>query len=153
MLECSSLNTLTSCLRCSHNLSEESHKSLEEFEHQAGLTESGYYPHKGLSAEETHIHRRGDVTLPVSINSFNHWPQVTMNSKENAHLNVICQKVVVIIITKSTLKKNIINLTLIKLSWWTGSDIYLKPVLQGRISSYMGNYRVNPGFSSKCRSP
>lgn len=106
MLECSTLNTLTSCLQCSHNLSEESHKSLEEFEHQAGLTESGYYPHKGLSAEETHIHRRGDVTLPVSINSFNHWPQVTMNSKENAHLNVICQKVVVvIIIKKSTLKK------------------------------------------------
>ncbi|XP_005467839.1 putative monooxygenase p33MONOX [Oreochromis niloticus] len=41
----------------------ESHESLEEFEHQAGLTESGYYPHKGLSAEETHFHRRGDVTL------------------------------------------------------------------------------------------
>lgn len=103
MLACSTLNTLTSCLQCSHNLSEESHKSLEEFEHQAGLTESGYYPRKGLSAEETHFHRRGDVT-PVSINSFNHWPQVTMNSKENAHLNVIWQKVV-IIITKRTFKK------------------------------------------------
>lgn len=112
-MEYSTLNTLTSCLQCSHNLSEESHESLEESEHQAGLTESGYYPHKGLSAEETHFHRRGDVTLLVSINSFNNWPQVTMNSKENAHLNVICQKVIIIIITKQTLKKTIINLTLI----------------------------------------
>lgn len=35
---------------------------------QAGLTDAGYSPHKGLSAEETRFHRLGDGTLPVSMN-------------------------------------------------------------------------------------
>ncbi|XP_075959902.1 putative monooxygenase p33MONOX [Anarhichas minor] len=39
-------------------------ESLQKFEHQAGLTDAGYYPHKGLSAEDTHFHRLGDGTVP-----------------------------------------------------------------------------------------
>ncbi|XP_018555120.1 putative monooxygenase p33MONOX isoform X1 [Lates calcarifer] len=42
----------------------QTHENLQRFEHQAGLTEAGYSPHKGLSAEETHFHRLGDSTLP-----------------------------------------------------------------------------------------
>ncbi|XP_010788133.1 putative monooxygenase p33MONOX [Notothenia coriiceps] len=43
--------------------------NLHRFEHQAGLTDAGYSPHKGLSAEETRFHRLGDGTLPVSMNT------------------------------------------------------------------------------------
>ncbi|XP_049897662.1 putative monooxygenase p33MONOX [Epinephelus moara] len=39
-------------------------ESLQKFEHQAGLTDAGYSPHKGLSAEETRHYRLGDGTLP-----------------------------------------------------------------------------------------
>uniref|UniRef100_A0A3P8TLU8 Putative monooxygenase p33MONOX n=1 Tax=Amphiprion percula TaxID=161767 RepID=A0A3P8TLU8_AMPPE len=39
-------------------------ENIQKFEHQAGLTDAGYSPHKGLSAEDTRFHRRGDGTLP-----------------------------------------------------------------------------------------
>ncbi|XP_061901911.1 putative monooxygenase p33MONOX [Entelurus aequoreus] len=49
-------------------------ESLQRFEHQAGLTDTGYTPHKGLSAEETHFHRlAADNTrrkLRMSIGDF-----------------------------------------------------------------------------------
>lgn len=48
--------------------SEQAHENIQKFEHQAGLTDAGYSPHKGLSAEDTRFHRLGDGTLPVSIN-------------------------------------------------------------------------------------
>ncbi|XP_062332259.1 putative monooxygenase p33MONOX isoform X1 [Osmerus eperlanus] len=35
-------------------------ETLLRFEHRAGLTEAGYSPHKGLSAEETHFHRMAE---------------------------------------------------------------------------------------------
>ncbi|XP_029020444.1 putative monooxygenase p33MONOX [Betta splendens] len=39
-------------------------ENLHRFEVQAGLTDTGYSPHKGLSAEESRFHRLGDGTLP-----------------------------------------------------------------------------------------
>lgn len=45
--------------------SELTQESIQRFEQQAGLTDSGYTPHKGLSAEETHFRRKGE-NLPVS---------------------------------------------------------------------------------------
>ncbi|XP_029918169.1 putative monooxygenase p33MONOX [Myripristis murdjan] len=39
-------------------------ENLQKFEHQAGLTDAVYSPHKGLSAEETRFHRLADGTLP-----------------------------------------------------------------------------------------
>ncbi|KAM9377023.1 glutamine--fructose-6-phosphate aminotransferase [isomerizing] 2 isoform 3-T3 [Pholidichthys leucotaenia] len=42
----------------------QSQENLQRFEHHAGLTDAGYSPHKGLSAEETRFHRLGDGTLP-----------------------------------------------------------------------------------------
>ncbi|XP_028445776.1 putative monooxygenase p33MONOX [Perca flavescens] len=39
-------------------------ENLQKFEHQAGLTDAGYSPHKGLSAEETRFHRLVDGTKP-----------------------------------------------------------------------------------------
>ncbi|XP_070692632.1 putative monooxygenase p33MONOX isoform X2 [Pempheris klunzingeri] len=40
-------------------------ENLQRFENQAGLTDAGYSPHKGLSAEETHFRRvQSDGTLP-----------------------------------------------------------------------------------------
>ncbi|CAL8263912.1 unnamed protein product [Lota lota] len=42
----------------------QSHDSLQRFEHQAGLTDDVYSPHKGLSAEETRSPRLADGTLP-----------------------------------------------------------------------------------------
>ncbi|CAL8355233.1 unnamed protein product [Merluccius merluccius] len=42
----------------------QTHESLQRFEHQAGLTDAVYTPHKGLSAEETHLPRLADGTLP-----------------------------------------------------------------------------------------
>ncbi|XP_013863857.1 putative monooxygenase p33MONOX [Austrofundulus limnaeus] len=42
----------------------QSQENLERFEHQAGLTETVYSPHKGLSAEETRLHRLTDGKMP-----------------------------------------------------------------------------------------
>ncbi|CAG5991301.1 unnamed protein product [Menidia menidia] len=42
----------------------QSQENLHRFEHQAGLADDVYSPHKGLSAEETRSHRRVDATLP-----------------------------------------------------------------------------------------
>ncbi|XP_062249047.1 putative monooxygenase p33MONOX [Platichthys flesus] len=42
----------------------QSQESIQRFEHQAGLTDTGYSPHKGLSSEETRFHRLGDGTVP-----------------------------------------------------------------------------------------
>ncbi|XP_026213941.1 putative monooxygenase p33MONOX [Anabas testudineus] len=42
----------------------QTHENLQRFEVQAGLTDTGYSPRKGLSAEETRFHRLGDGTLP-----------------------------------------------------------------------------------------
>ncbi|KAJ3587562.1 hypothetical protein NHX12_011159 [Muraenolepis orangiensis] len=44
----------------------QTNESLQQFEHQARLTDGVYSPHKGLSAEETHSPRLTDGTLPVS---------------------------------------------------------------------------------------
>lgn len=57
-------------------------ENLQRFEHQAGLTDTGYSPHKGLSAEETRFHRRADGTLPVSMNIYEAlmWPQIIMEN-------------------------------------------------------------------------
>uniref|UniRef100_H3CYS7 Putative monooxygenase p33MONOX n=1 Tax=Tetraodon nigroviridis TaxID=99883 RepID=H3CYS7_TETNG len=40
-------------------------ENLQEFEHQAGLTDVRYSPHRGLSAEETQFHRLGDLKPPL----------------------------------------------------------------------------------------
>ncbi|XP_008418357.1 putative monooxygenase p33MONOX [Poecilia reticulata] len=45
-------------------MSRKSQENLQKFEHQAGLTEAVYSPHKGLTAEETHFHRVADGKLP-----------------------------------------------------------------------------------------
>lgn len=47
---------------------EQTQENLQDFEHQAGLTDVRYSPHRGLSAEETQFHRLGDVKPPVSTN-------------------------------------------------------------------------------------
>ncbi|KAM9835647.1 putative monooxygenase p33MONOX [Syngnathus typhle] len=39
-------------------------ENLQSFEHQAGLIDTGYTPHKGLSAEETRFRRLADGTHP-----------------------------------------------------------------------------------------
>ncbi|XP_075337374.1 putative monooxygenase p33MONOX [Odontesthes bonariensis] len=39
-------------------------ENLQKFEHQAGLADDVYSPHKGLSAEETRSHLRVDGTVP-----------------------------------------------------------------------------------------
>ncbi|XP_054890042.1 putative monooxygenase p33MONOX [Poeciliopsis prolifica] len=45
-------------------MSRQSQENLQKFEHQAGLTEAVYSPHKGLTAEETQFHRVADGKLP-----------------------------------------------------------------------------------------
>lgn len=45
----------------------QTHENIQRFEHQAGLTDIGYSPHKGLSAEETHFHRLAETNLPVRV--------------------------------------------------------------------------------------
>ncbi|XP_072295532.1 putative monooxygenase p33MONOX [Eucyclogobius newberryi] len=45
-------------------LMKQSHENMQRFEHQAGLTDTGYSPHKGLSAEETRFHLRAESTFP-----------------------------------------------------------------------------------------
>ncbi|XP_077434305.1 putative monooxygenase p33MONOX [Vanacampus margaritifer] len=39
-------------------------ETLQSFEHQTGLTGTGYTPHKGLSTEDTHFRRLADGTQP-----------------------------------------------------------------------------------------
>ncbi|KAG7230256.1 hypothetical protein INR49_024360, partial [Caranx melampygus] len=48
------------------NTAEQTQENLQKFEHQAGLTDAGYSPHKGLSTEETRFHRLGEGTLPAA---------------------------------------------------------------------------------------
>lgn len=43
-------------------MSKQTHENLQRFEHQAGLTDTGYSPHKGLAAEETRFHRMAEST-------------------------------------------------------------------------------------------
>lgn len=45
---------------------EQTQENMQMFEHQAGLTDVRYSPHRGLSAEETCF------TLPVSMNFNTH---------------------------------------------------------------------------------
>eukprot|EP00063_Salmo_salar_P093290 XP_014068125.1 PREDICTED: putative monooxygenase p33MONOX [Salmo salar] len=52
-------SSLMNTLRIKH-----SQESLQRFELQAGLTEAGYTPHKGLSAEETRFHRLAEGHMP-----------------------------------------------------------------------------------------
>ena len=52
---------------CPCGPTEQSQDSLQRFEHQAGLTDDVYSPHKGLSAEETRSARLVDGTVPVSL--------------------------------------------------------------------------------------
>ncbi|XP_020502161.1 putative monooxygenase p33MONOX [Labrus bergylta] len=42
----------------------QTHENIQRFEHQAGLTDTGYSPHKGLSAEETRFHQLCNSPLP-----------------------------------------------------------------------------------------
>lgn len=60
------MNTGSYCLYALFH-QEQTQENLQKFEHQAGLTDAGYSPHKGLSTEETRFHRLGEGTLPVSI--------------------------------------------------------------------------------------
>lgn len=41
------------------DLSEQTQENIHKFEKQAGLTDAGYSPHKGL-VDETHYHRMAD---------------------------------------------------------------------------------------------
>ncbi|XP_030001236.1 putative monooxygenase p33MONOX isoform X2 [Sphaeramia orbicularis] len=45
-------------------MTKQTHENIQRFEHQAGLTDTGYSPHKGLSAEETRFSRLADSNLP-----------------------------------------------------------------------------------------
>lgn len=57
---------------------EQTQENLQKFEHQAGLTDVRYSPHRGLSAEETQFHRLGDVNLPVSMSLSAHmWVELS----------------------------------------------------------------------------
>lgn len=44
---------------------EQTQENMQRFENQAGLTDTGYSPHKGLSAEETRFHRLADINVSV----------------------------------------------------------------------------------------
>uniref|UniRef100_A0A8C1MTH4 Putative monooxygenase p33MONOX n=2 Tax=Cyprinus carpio TaxID=7962 RepID=A0A8C1MTH4_CYPCA len=44
-------------------------ESMHKFEKQAGLTDTGYTPHKGLNAEETHYHRLAESMHKLQIQS------------------------------------------------------------------------------------
>lgn len=46
--------------------SEHTHESMSKFEQRAGLTDTSYTPHKGLTAEETRHHHRMPEALQVS---------------------------------------------------------------------------------------
>ncbi|KAG7517407.1 hypothetical protein JOB18_006872 [Solea senegalensis] len=48
----------------------QSQENLERFEHQAGLTDTGYSPHKGLSTEETRFHRHTVPKLRMPSGDF-----------------------------------------------------------------------------------
>lgn len=66
---------------------EQTHENLQRFEHQAGLTDTRYSPHKGLSAEDTRFHRVGDGTLPVSTNDRLEEARLECFYVEKSHLN------------------------------------------------------------------
>ncbi|XP_059382599.1 putative monooxygenase p33MONOX [Carassius carassius] len=44
-------------------------ESMHKFEKQAGLTDTGYTPHKGLNAEETHYHRLAESMHKLQMQS------------------------------------------------------------------------------------
>uniref|UniRef100_A0A3P9M7B7 Putative monooxygenase p33MONOX n=1 Tax=Oryzias latipes TaxID=8090 RepID=A0A3P9M7B7_ORYLA len=50
-------------------MTKQTQENLDMFEHKAGLTDDAYSPHKGLSAEETHFHRRADAVSKLRMPS------------------------------------------------------------------------------------
>ncbi|KAJ8405500.1 hypothetical protein AAFF_G00319730 [Aldrovandia affinis] len=43
-------------------MTKQTQESIQKFEQQAGLTDAGYTPHKGLTTEETHYHRMAEAS-------------------------------------------------------------------------------------------
>ncbi|KAG7484562.1 hypothetical protein MATL_G00050750 [Megalops atlanticus] len=50
-------------------MTKQTHESIQKFEQQAGLTDTGYTPHKGLAAEETRYHRMPESLHKLKIQS------------------------------------------------------------------------------------
>lgn len=50
-------------------LTKHSQESMQRFERQAGLTDTGYTPHKGLTAEETRYHRMAESMHKLKVQS------------------------------------------------------------------------------------
>ncbi|MED6278768.1 hypothetical protein CHARACLAT_027305 [Characodon lateralis] len=48
-------------------MSRKSQENLQKFEHQAGLAEAVYSPHKGLTTEDSHFYRLADGKLPQAL--------------------------------------------------------------------------------------
>ncbi|XP_058852747.1 putative monooxygenase p33MONOX [Acipenser ruthenus] len=50
-------------------ITKQTQESIQRFERQAGLTDTGYTPHKGLTAEETHYHRVAEAVHKLKMQS------------------------------------------------------------------------------------
>ncbi|XP_064207957.1 putative monooxygenase p33MONOX isoform X1 [Anguilla rostrata] len=50
-------------------MTKHTHENVQRFEKQAGLTDTGYTPHKGLAAEETRYHRMAESLHKMKIQS------------------------------------------------------------------------------------
>ncbi|KAG9346799.1 hypothetical protein JZ751_007136 [Albula glossodonta] len=50
-------------------MTKQTQESIHKFEKQAGLTDAGYTPHKGLAAEETRYHRMAESVHKLKIHS------------------------------------------------------------------------------------
>ncbi|KAI1902969.1 hypothetical protein AGOR_G00022250 [Albula goreensis] len=50
-------------------MTKQTQESIHKFEKQAGLTDAGYTPHKGLAAEETRYHRMAESVHKLKIQS------------------------------------------------------------------------------------
>ncbi|KAJ8387866.1 hypothetical protein AAFF_G00149010 [Aldrovandia affinis] len=48
-------------------MTKQTHESIQRFEKQAGLTDTGYTPHMGLTAEEAHYHRMAESLHKLKI--------------------------------------------------------------------------------------
>ncbi|KAG5844208.1 hypothetical protein ANANG_G00159790 [Anguilla anguilla] len=50
-------------------MTKHTHENVQRFEKQAGLTDTGYTPHKGLAAEETRYHRMAESLHKMKVQS------------------------------------------------------------------------------------
>ncbi|XP_072302172.1 putative monooxygenase p33MONOX isoform X2 [Eucyclogobius newberryi] len=82
------VKTKASSLIMNSIITKHTHDSMSKFEQRAGLSDTGYTPHKGLTAEETrHHHRMPEALQKLQIQSLEHREDKQSSSAQSTPSN------------------------------------------------------------------